>query len=264
MTSPDTPAPNTPAPPWGLAGLRVLVTGGATGIGGGISRALAAAGARVAAQYSGGTEAARALEAETAGAVITRAADLTSDGAPACVVAWAIESLGGLDAVVNNAGGMVERVPFEAVDDAFLDTVFDLNVRQAVKVTQAALPALTDSARASVLFVSSISARTGGSPGSSMYSASKAFLSTLTRSLARELAPRGIRVNALSPGTIDTAFHQRHSTPLKLEGTRAGLPLGRLGTPEDCAGPALALLSPALGGYVTGQVVEVNGGQLMA
>ncbi len=249
---------------WGLSGLRVLVTGGATGIGGGISRALAAAGARVAAHYGRGTEAARTLETETGGAIITRAADLTSPGGPAAAVAWAIESLGGLDAVVNNAGGMVDRVPFEAIDDAFLDTVFDLNARQAVKITQAALPALTESKRASVLFVSSISARTGGSPGSSMYSASKAFLSTLTRSLARELAPRGIRVNALSPGTIDTAFHQRHSTPQKLDGTRAGLPLGRLGTPEDCAGPAIALLSPVLAGYVTGQVVEVNGGQLMA
>jgi len=253
----------------GLTGFRVLVTGGATGIGGGISRALARAGARVAVQYCAGADAASTLERETAGGVVTRQVDLTADGGPADLVNWAVASLHGLDAVVNNAGGMVDRMPFDVIDDAFLDTVFDLNVRQAIKVTQAALPALADSGntgtgRASILFVSSISARTGGSPGSSMYSASKAFLSTLSRSLARELAPRGIRVNSLSPGTIDTAFHQRHSTPQKLETTRGGIPLGRLGTPADCAGPALALLSPVLSGYVTGQVLEVNGGQLMA
>lgn len=248
-------------------GHRVLITGGATGIGGAIARRLADAGARVAVTYSAGAEAANALEQDGAGRIMTRQADLTAPGAPAEAVAWAAEALGGLDGLVNNAGGMVDRVPFEDIDDAFLDTVFDLNVRQAIKVTQSALPALTDSGAAArspaVLFVSSISARTGGSPGSSMYSAAKAFLSTMTRSLAREWAPKGIRVNALSPGTIDTAFHRRHSTPEKLESTRKGIPLGRLGTPEDCAGPALALLLPDLGNYVTGQVLEVNGGQFM-
>jgi 3-oxoacyl-[acyl-carrier protein] reductase len=111
--------------------------------------------------------------------------------------------------------------------------------------------------------VSSISARTGGSPGSSVYSGAKAFVATFTRSLARELAPHGIRVNALSPGTIATAFHERHSTPEKLEATRKAIPMARLGSPQDCAGTALFLASGALSGYVTGQVFEVNGGQFM-
>lgn len=115
----------------------------------------------------------------------------------------------------------------------------------------------------SIINVSSISARTGGSSGSSIYSGAKAFVSTYTRSLARELAPRNIRVNALSPGTVATAFHERHSTPQKLEATRRSIPLTRLGTPEDCAGTALYLASDALSGYVTGQVIEVNGGQFM-
>ena len=104
---------------------------------------------------------------------------------------------------------------------------------------------------------------TGGSPGSSIYSGAKAFVSTFTRSLARELAPQNIRVNALSPGTIATAFHERHSTPEKLEATRKSIPMARLGRAEDCAGTALFLASDALSGYVTGQVIEVNGGQFM-
>ncbi len=91
----------------------------------------------------------------------------------------------------------------------------------------------------SIINVSSISARTGGSPGSSIYSGAKAFVSTFTRSLARELAPHKVRVNALSPGTIATAFHERHSTPEKLEGTRKTIPMARLGTAQDCAGTAL-------------------------
>ena len=82
--------------------------------------------------------------------------------------------------------------------------------------------------------------------------------------LAREAAPDKIRVNAMSPGTIATAFHERHSTPDKLEATRKTIPLGRLGAAEDCAGTALFLASDAMSGYVTGQVIEINGGQLMA
>jgi NAD(P)-dependent dehydrogenase (short-subunit alcohol dehydrogenase family) len=113
----------------------------------------------------------------------------------------------------------------------------------------------------SIINVSSISARTGGSSGSSIYSGAKAFVSTYTRSLARELAPRNIRVSALWPGTVATAFHERHSTPQKLEATRRSIPLTRLGTPEDRAGTALYLASDALSGY--GQVIEVNGGQFM-
>lgn len=258
----DPPGGEPAAPQPTGRGLRVLVTGGVTGIGGGITRALSESGARVAAHYHGGNMATDANP--DSAAVATRAADLTAPGAPAALVDWAVSVLGGLDAVVNNAGGMVDRVPFADVDDAFLDRVFDLNVRQAIKVTQAALPHLEASPYASILFVSSISARTGGSPGSAMYSSAKGFLSTLTRSLAKELGPKGIRVNALSPGTIDTAFHQRHSTPEKLAATRSAIPLGRLGTPADCAGPVLGLVLPGLGGYVTGQVVEVNGGQLLA
>ena len=116
---------------------------------------------------------------------------------------------------------------------------------------------------ASIVNTSSISATIGGSAGSSLYSASKAFISTWTRALARELAPDHIRVNAVSPGTIMTDFHRRYSTQEKLDATAASIPLKRLGTAEDCAPAYLFLASPVLSGYVTGQVIEVNGGQFM-
>ena len=163
---------------------------------------------------------------------------------------------------MNNAGGMVGRRPLETIDDEFFDAVIDLNVRSLVHACRAGADAMRRSG-GSIINVSSISARTGGSPGSSVYSGAKAFVSTFTRSLARELAPQGIRVNALSPGTIATAFHERHSTPEKLEATRKTIPMARLGTAQDCAGTALFLASGASSGYVTGQVIEVNGGQFM-
>ena len=249
-----------------LAGRRVLVTGGATGIGAAISHAFARAGAKVAVHFHAGGPAAAALLQEIqseGGQALGIGADLTTRGKPSVLIDQAVSGLGGLDILVNNAGGMVARRPVETLDDEFFDAVIDLNVRQLVRACQAAAAAMKPNGHGSIVNVSSISARTGGSPGSSIYSGAKAFVSTFTRSLARELAPQNIRVNALSPGTIATAFHERHSTPEKLEATRKSIPLARLGRAEDCAGTALFLASDALSGYVTGQVIEVNGGQFM-
>ena len=91
----------------------------------------------------------------------------------------------------------------------------------------------------------------------------KGFVSTFTRGIARELAPENIRVNAVSPGVITTPFHERYSTPQMLESMRQTVPMGRLGAAEECAGTFVYLASPALSGYVTGQIIEINGGQLM-
>ena len=250
-----------------LRGKRVLVTGGGTGIGAGISRGFAEAGAKVAVHYHAGRSAAEKLVAEIAGQgglAVAIAGDLTASKAAGDLIVDAVAQLGGIDVLVNNAGGMVGRRPLAEIDDAFIDAVFDLNVRSLVQCCRAALPHLAASGEGVIVNVSSISARTGGSPGSSIYSGAKGFVSTFTRSLARELAPDGIRVNAVSPGTIHTDFHVRHSTPEKLEATRKTIPLARLGTAEDCAGTVLYLASNDLSGYVTGQVIEVNGGQLIA
>jgi 3-oxoacyl-[acyl-carrier protein] reductase len=168
-----------------------------------------------------------------------------------------------VDVLVNNAGTMVGRFPAGELTDEQYHQVVQLNQTSVVEVTRALLPLLRISGQAAIINTVSISALTGGSPGSAIYSASKAFVSTYSKALARELAPDGIRVNCVSPGTITTDFHERYSSKEKLEQTRRTIPLQRLGTAEDCAPTYLFLAAPSLSGYITGQVLEVNGGQLI-
>ena len=246
----------TPIDP-GLEGKRVLITGASRGIGAAVARLFADAGARLALHYRREPAEAGTIE----GAALLQA-DFADRSSPARVVEAAVEALGGLDVLINNAGHMLGRTRLADMDDAALDRVFDLNARSVVAASRAALAALRASG-GSIINVTSISARSGGSAGSALYSASKAFVSTFTRALATELAGDGIRVNAVSPGTIMTEFHEVYSTPEKLEGTRKQIPLQRLGQGDDCAGAFLFLASERLGGYVTGQILEVNGGQLM-
>jgi 3-oxoacyl-[acyl-carrier protein] reductase len=168
-----------------------------------------------------------------------------------------------VDVLVNNAGTMVGRFPAADLTDEQYETIVRLNQTSVVEVTRALLPLLRRAPAAAIVNTVSISALTGGSPGSAIYSATKAFVSTYSKGLARELAPDGIRVNCVSPGTITTDFHERYSSADKLEATRKTIPLQRLGTAEDCAPAYLFLASNTLSGYVTGQVLEVNGGQLI-
>ncbi len=251
-----------------LAEKVVLVTGGGSGIGAAVAEAFGRHGAKIAIHYYGSDEQSVAEMVgkirSCGGEAISLQADFTSNQAVAETISRTAAHFGRLDVLVNNAGSMVARRKLEDVDDVFIDQVFDLNARSVVVACRAALPLFSRQKSGCIINVSSISARTGGSPGSSIYSASKAFVSTLTRSLARELADRNIRVNAISPGTIDTAFHAQFSSREKLEKTRTGIPLQRLGDATDCAGTALYLSCESLSGYVTGQVLEINGGQLMA
>jgi 3-oxoacyl-[acyl-carrier protein] reductase len=170
---------------------------------------------------------------------------------------------GGVDVLINNAGGLVDRVPIAEIDDAFFDAVIDLNVRSLVAACSAAVPHMRKRGRGNIVNVTSVAARTGGGSGAIMYAAAKGFVSTFTHGLAKEVVKDGIRVNAVSPGVIVTPFHERYSTPAMLEAFRSTIPMNRLGTADECAGAFLYLASDALSGFVTGQVLEVNGGQVM-
>jgi 3-oxoacyl-[acyl-carrier protein] reductase len=244
-----------------LKNKRIVITGGVTGIGGAATLALAEMGAKLFAQYLGGEKEAAGFERQ---GIATIKLDLVQRKAPWKLIEEAKKRLGGIDILINNAGGMVERRVISEFDDALYDRVLELNVRQLVDCCRAVIPIFEAQRFGNIINVSSIAARSGGAAGSGIYAGSKGFVSAVTKSMAKELAPNNIRVNAVSPGTIYTAFHDRHSTPEKLEATRTQIPLGRLGTAEDCAGTFVYLASDEASGYVTGQVIEVNGGLLMA
>jgi len=239
----------------------VVVTGGVTGIGGAASLAFAAAGARVLAQYHGGGAELAAIE--KAG-IATLKLDLTEQGAPERLMAAASERFGRIDVLVNNAGSLVARIPVVDVDDDFIDKVFDLNCRQLIHCCRLAGRVMKAQGSGNIINVTSIAARNGASPGGAVYAGAKAFVSAFSKTLAKELVGNGVRVNCVSPGTIHTAFHDRFSDEAKREATRKTIPMQRLGVAEDCAGTFLYLASDQASGYVTGQVIEVNGGQLMA
>jgi 3-oxoacyl-[acyl-carrier protein] reductase len=249
-----------------FSGRRVFITGSSRGIGAAVAVAMAGLGARVALH---GTTKSAALD-ETAAAVASvgaapavTVADYQDAAAVERSVKEAAAALGGIDILINNAGTMLGRVKVADVTTEALDAVLDLNARSAVIAARTALPFLERAKHGAIVNTTSIAARNGGAGGASLYAAAKGFLSTFTRGLATELVESGIRVNAVAPGVIMTDFHRRYSTPERLEMMTKGIPMKRLGTAEDCVGAYLFLASHRLAGYITGQVIEVNGGQLM-
>ena len=250
-----------------LKGKAVLMTGASTGIGAAAARAFGRNGAKVAVNYNASKDQAEKVVAdirEAGGEAILIQADVTRPEAADTVTAAAVEAFGRLDILVNNAGALIKRTPIADYTDAYLDAVLDLNVRSVVHfVRAAAVQMRKQGGGGSIINVSSIAARHGGGPGSVIYAAAKGFVSTATRGWAKELVKDRIRVNAIAPGVIMTPFHERYSTAEQLAAMQATIPMDRLGTSEDCVGAFLYLASEGMSGYVTGQVLEVNGGQYM-
>lgn len=247
-----------------LEGQAVLVTGASTGIGAGCARALGALGARVAVHYNSSRAAADAVVADiekSGGQAFALQGDLRHSAQCQRVVAEAGARWGRIDVLVNNAGSMVQRLPITELTDESFDEIIDLNVRSMMMCTKHAVGHMKGGG--SIINVTSVAARTGGGPGALMYAGSKGFISVATKGLARELVGRGIRVNAVAPGVIQTPLHDKFSTAQQLETLRQGIPMGRVGTVDECVGAFLYLASKQLSGYVTGQVLEVNGGQYM-
>ncbi len=253
-----------------LAGKAVLITGASTGIGAALARAFAAQGALVGLHYNASQAAAEALAGEIGGGqgrVRLIRADVSTSAGARRAVDEAARAFGRLDGLINNAGGMVRRIAYADVSDGDYDQIMDLNARSVVIASQAAIPHLKAAAGETgdgfIINTTSIAARNGAGGGAGMYGSSKAFVSNVTRGMAKELIPFGIRVNAVAPGVIDTPFHERYSTQAQMEAMLATVPAGRVGVAEDCVGAYLFLASRTLSGYVVGQVIEVNGGQLM-
>ena len=182
-------------------------------------------------------------------------------------VAAAIEAtearFGRIDVLVNNAGGFVRRVALAEADDAIIDEVFQQNARSMMALSRNVIPFMRAGGGGSIINVTSQAARSGGSFGAGIYSATKGFVSTYTRALAKELVGDRIRVNGVSPGVIDTPIHEGHTSPALLKELTAGIPMRRLGSAEECCGAFLFLASESLSSYVTGQIIEVNGGSVM-
>jgi 3-oxoacyl-[acyl-carrier protein] reductase len=245
---------------------KTAIFGASSGIGAAVARRFAACGADVLIHFNANRSAAEALCDEITGGGGKAAlfgGDVSDGRVAARLIDEAAAALGGLDIVINNAGSMFGRTAIADATDEQYHNVVDLNIGGVFFACRRAAAILREQRSGTIINTTSVAARTGGGDGAGLYGSAKAFVSTLTRVLAKELAPFGVRVNAVAPGVIATAFHEKFSTAEQLAAAVKGIPLGRLGTAEDCVGAFEFLADESMSGYITGQIIEVNGGQLM-
>lgn len=243
-----------------LSGKTAVITGGNIGIGRAFSLALAKCGAEVAITYlnddRGAAEEIRAMGKKCSSLYL----DATNSAEVNQVFAQAAEELGGhIDILINNAGHLVGRVSIAEMTDDFWRKVIDVNLTTAFYCSRAVIPFM-NTGWGRIVNMSSLAAFDGGGAGAVAYSAAKAGIAGFTRGLAKEMAAKGVTVNALAPGLIlGTPFHTTFTKPEVQQAIISKIPVGRAGTPEDVADAMLYLVSD-LGSFVTGEVIQLNGG----
>ena len=242
------------------------VTGSSTGIGAASAVALARQGCRVAVHYNRSEDEAReVMEQITAsgGDAMLVGGDVSDAGEVERMAREVEDRYGRLDVLVNNAGSLIERRSFSELTEDLWDRVISVNLKSVFLCSKAVLPMMKRQGSGRIINVTSVAARNGGGPGSAAYASAKGGVSTLTRAMAKELVSDNILVNGVAPGVITTPFHDRFTPPDVRENMAAAIPMGREGTPEEVAGAVLFLASP-WADYLVGEIIEVNGGQLMS
>lgn len=243
-----------------------LVTGASRGIGAATAIALAKAGcAKIILHYgsyrAGAEQAAVAVRAAGAEAILLPGELSSEEGIHAFLSALA-PFAASIDILVNNAGSLLQRAKLSESTFELYNRVMDLNAKSAWFIAQAVASPMAARGSGVIVNLSSIAARNGGGPGATLYAASKAAVACMTKGMAKELAPHGVRVNAISPGTVDNDFHARFSTREILDNVVKMTPQGRLSSNEDMAAVVVFLCSDAAANII-GQTIEINGGMFM-
>ncbi len=242
-----------------------IVTGGARDLGRAISIKLASEGAKVVVNYfdneGDAQETAEIIKAAGGECIIVQG-DMTKEAEVKALVAAATEAFGGvIDVLVNVVGGIVGRKKITEQDDKWYNFLMDVNMKSCWLCTKEVVPFMTNGG--SIINFSSLAARDGGGPGASLYATAKGAVMVFTRSMAKELGPQGIRVNAVAPGTIATSFHDIHNTPENRERMKAIYPLRREGDAGDVA-DLIAFLACDDSDYISGTNIDINGGMFFS
>ena len=243
----------------------IIITGGVRDIGRAVSKKLAAEGAKLAINYFGSEEQAQSLREELAAdghqALIVKG-DMTSQADVESLVGQAVAEFGGkVDGLVNVVGGLVERKTLEEMDEDFFNKIIKLNLNSTFLTVKAVTPHMPEGA--SIVNFASQAGRDGGGPGAFAYATSKGAVMTFTRAMAKELGPKGIRVNSLCPGMISTTFHDNFTKDAVRSNVANGTPLRREGNAVEVANTVSYMLSDDAS-FLTGVNLDVNGGLLFS
>lgn len=248
-----------------FTGKVVLVTGASSGIGRATAELFGSLGASVALTYHKNKTGAENAVSNITGngqKAIALEVDVRDNAQITKMVSDVDTSLGSVDILVNNAGSLVERLKTLELTKERWDEVMNLNTRSAFFAAQAVIPGMLAKGGGSIINVTSIAGRNGGALGSIHYSAAKAAVLTMTKGLAKEFAAQNIHINAVSPGVIDTPYHETFTAPEVMENLRKAIPMGREGRSPEVAS-VIAFLASDAASYLCGETIEINGGLLM-